>query len=96
MSVTITKIYDKSTLPNDVDMIGPDLCLDCGYDGEFPQEWFIIDPPMKTKKEIRNATDLLYRQEGYTCFDTQVWQKGRLASASRCPKCGSECLEEGF
>lgn len=79
-----------------LDIIGPVACTDCCFDGDIRQEWFYIDPPIRNKKDLWQACDVLTQQEGYKTFDSRVWQKGTLASASRCPKCGSECLEEGY
>ena len=96
MAIRLTKLTDSSILPNGVDIKGPVACMDCGFEGDIPQEWFLIDPPIKNKKDLSEASKTLQKQEGYKHFDNTIWQKGKLASASRCPECGSECLEEDY
>lgn len=92
----LTKLSESFPLPNGADIIGPVACMDCGFEGEIPQKWFLVDPPIKGESSRLKATELLSAQEGYKSFDDSVWQGGTLASVSWCPKCGSEFTEEGY
>jgi hypothetical protein len=70
--------------------------MDCGFEGDIPQKWFNIDPPMDSKGKNKKALNLLKAQEGYEYFDNHVWQGGSLVSVSWCPKCGSEATEDDY
>jgi len=92
----IDEVSDSFPLPDGIDIIGPEACMDCGVEGEIPQKWFFVDPPIKSKGSLKKATELLKTQEGYESFDNNVWAQGTLASVSWCPKCGSEDLIDGY
>jgi hypothetical protein len=92
----LTEVPDSFHLPDGIDIIGPVACMDCGFEGEIPQKWFHIDPPLSRKGSRRKAMDLLKTQEGYESFDNNVWQGGTLVSVSWCPKCGSESTVDDY
>jgi len=94
--VKLTKILDTSCLPDGVDIVGPVACMDCGYEGDIPQKWFAIDPPIKSKKALNEAIEILNKQEGYQTFDNVFWNNGKLGSVSWCPKCGSESTVDDY
>jgi predicted Zn-ribbon and HTH transcriptional regulator len=89
----LTEITEPFLIPDWVDAVGPVACMDCGFEGQIPQKWFYVDPPMTTAKRRELAVEVLQKQTKHKSFDSHVWEKGSLASVSWCPKCGSENLE---
>lgn len=96
MATKLTKLTDSSVLPNGVDILGPVARADGGFEGNIPQEWFQIDPPIRKKTIFGRPLRSLKNRQGARVSITNCGRRGRLASASKCPKCGSECLEDGY
>ena len=92
----LTEVTDSFLLPDDIDIVGPVSCMDCGFEGEIPQKWFHIDPPLSKKGPCQKALNLLKTQEGYDLFDNNAWQGRTLVSVSWCPKCGSESTVDDY
>ncbi len=78
-------------LSDEIVEFGPEGCMECGFEGDIPLDYFLVTPDFETEKEFNEVTKEVKLQLGFETF-TEISSdfEGQLISLCKCPRCGSE------
>ena len=81
---------EASKLHSEVLEFGPVECMECGYDGEIPVQYYLVKSKGAKESDFQYLDKLVKEKTGFETFTEMGSELGDLISVCRCPECESE------